>query len=218
MMCWVAFDRGVRAVEQFGLSGPVERWREVRDVIHADVCRNGWSQEKRSFVQAYGSSAVDASLLLMAQVGFLPALDPRFGQTVAAIEDELVVDGLVLRYRPHQTGDGLPGDEGVFLACSFWLADAYILLGRRAEAVELFERLLSLRNDLGLLAEEYEPRLGRQVGNFPQAFSHIALINTANNLGLHDGPARQRSRGGDAAEGAGDRARKTPLPASVSPK
>ncbi|MBA3564789.1 MAG: glycoside hydrolase family 15 protein, partial [Gammaproteobacteria bacterium] len=193
LMCWVAFDRAVQAVESFGLSGPVERWRSVREQIHADICRNGWDEDKRSFVQYYGGTALDASLLLMAQVGFLPADDARFRSTVEAIERELKVDGLVLRYRAGDTPDGLPGDEGVFLACSFWLADAYVMLGRYDDAVALFERLLALRNDLGLLAEEYDPRIGRQLGNFPQAFSHIALINTANNLASARGPAEQRA-------------------------
>jgi GH15 family glucan-1,4-alpha-glucosidase len=193
LMCWVAFDRGIKAVEEFGLDGPVERWRAVRDTIHADICRNGWNEEKRAFVQYYGGSALDASLLLMAEVGFLAPQDPRFVSTVEAIERELLVEGLVLRYRAEDTPDGLPGDEGVFLACSFWLADAYVMLGRRDDAVALFERLLSLRNDLGLLAEEYDPRSGRQLGNFPQAFSHIALINTANNLTSARGPAEQRA-------------------------
>ena len=195
LMCWTAFDRAVKAVEQFGLPGPVERWRAVREAIHADICRNGWNADKRAFVQYYGGDALDASLLLMAEVGFLPPQDPRFRATVEAIERELLVDGLVLRYRTEDNTDGLPGDEGVFLACSFWLADAYVMLGRHDEAVALFERLLSLRNDLGLLAEEYDPRLGRLLGNFPQAFSHIALVNTANNLACARGPAKQRADG-----------------------
>jgi len=193
LMCWVAFDRGVKAVEEFGLDGPVERWRAVRDKINADICRNGWSADKRSFVQYYGGSALDASLLLMAEVGFLKAEDPRFASTVEAIERELMVDGLVLRYRPAETPDGLPGDEGAFLACSFWLADAYLMLGRRDDAVALFEGLLALRNDLGLLAEEYHSGMKRQLGNFPQAFSHVALINTANNLISAHGPAEDRA-------------------------
>ena len=192
LMCWVAFDRGIRAVEGYGLSGPVEEWRAVRERIRADIHQNGWSEEKQSFVQYHGGDALDASLLLMAQLGFLSADDPRFRSTVEAIERELMVDGLVLRYRPDEAPDGLPGGEGVFLACSFWLADAYVTLGRREEAVLLFERLLALRNDLGLLAEEYAPDLGRQLGNYPQAFSHIALINTANNLSTAHGPAQER--------------------------
>jgi len=193
LMCWVAFDRGIKAVEDFGAEGPVERWREIRETIRQDIWDNGWNEEKQSFVQYYGGTALDASLLLMAEVGFLPASDPRFASTVEAIERELMVDGLVLRYRAEDTPDGLPGDEGVFLACSFWLADAYIMLGRRKDAEALFERLLSLRNDLGLLAEEYDPRLQRQVGNFPQAFSHIALVNTAHNLASTKGPSLQRA-------------------------
>ena len=202
VMCWVAFDRGIKAVETFGLTGPVGRWRAVRDAIHADVCRRGWNADKKSFVQYYGGESLDASLLLMASVGFLRSDDPRFAATVAAIERELVVDGLVLRYRPHRQVEGLAGDEGAFLACSFWLADAYIMLGRRDEAVALFERLLTLRNDLGLLSEEYDPHRRRQTGNFPQAFSHIALINTAHNLISAVGPVRQRAGG----EGGPDRA------------
>lgn len=200
LMCWTAFDRGVKAVEDFGLSGPVERWRALREKIHDDICRNGWNEDKRAFVQYYGGTALDASLLLMAEVGFLPADDKRFRDTVEAIERELVVDGLVLRYRAKDTPDGLPGDEGVFLACSFWLADAYVMLGRYDDAVALFERLLSLRNDLGLLAEEYDPRIGRQLGNFPQAFSHIALVNTANNLACARGPAKLRANGPTSTE------------------
>lgn len=196
IMCWVAFDRAIKAVEDFGLSGPVERWREVRDRIHADVCRHGWNPDKRAFVQSYGGTALDASLLLLAQVGFLPASDPRFAATVEAIERELLVDGLVLRYRAEDSADGLPGDEGAFLACSFWLADAYVLLGRYDDAVALFERLLGLRNDLGLLSEECDPRTGRLLGNFPQAFSLVALINTADNLASAHGPAQRRADGG----------------------
>jgi GH15 family glucan-1,4-alpha-glucosidase len=165
----------------------------VREEIHADICRHGWNEDKRSFVQHYDSPALDASLLLMGEVGFLPPEDPRFIGTVDAIERELMVDGLVLRYRAGDTPDGLPGDEGVFLPCSFWLVDAYTMIGRHDDALSLFERLLSLRNDLGLLAEEYDPRIGRQLGNFPQAFSHIALINSANNLASARGPAEQRA-------------------------
>ncbi|MCK0512657.1 glycoside hydrolase family 15 protein [Aromatoleum buckelii] len=192
LMCWVAFDRAVKAVEGFGLEGPIGRWRAIREQIHDDICRHGWNEAKRSFVQYYGGSALDASLLLMAQVGFLPAADPRFASTVEAIERELRVDGLVLRYRSNETPDGLEGDEGAFLACTFWLVDAYLMLGRRDDALALFEQLLALRNDLGLLSEEYHPRLKRQLGNFPQAFSHIALINSAHNLISAHGPAEDR--------------------------
>jgi GH15 family glucan-1,4-alpha-glucosidase len=196
VMCWVAFDRGIRAVEDYGLSGPHEHWRKVRDEIRADILRHGWSDSKRSFVQVYGGEALDASALLMAQVGFLPPDDPRFRSTVEAIERELVVDGLCRRYQTEETSDGMSEDEGVFLACSFWLADAYAMLGRYDDAVALFEHLLSLRNDLGLLAEQYDPERRRQLGNFPQAFSHIALINTANNLASAKGPAAQRAEDG----------------------
>src|SRR5690606_18474595 len=185
--------RAGRAGENFGAQGPVERWRRMCKEIRADIERNGWNAEKRAFVQYYGGTALDASLLLMAELGFIAPTDPRFISTVEAIERELLVDGLVLRYRPEETPDGLPGDEGAFLACSFWLVDAYVMMGREAEATALFERLLDLRNDLGLLAEEYDVHRGRQIGNFPQAFSHIALVNSANNLVSVHGPAGHRS-------------------------
>ncbi len=192
VMAWVALDRAVRSAEEFGLKAPLDRWRSVRQTIHDSVCREGFNSEKNSFVQSYGSKELDASLLLMPLVGFLPADDVRVRGTVAAIERELTVDGFVLRYRTHSGADGLPPGEGVFLACSFWLADNWVLQGREAEARELFERLLSLRNDVGLLAEEYDPRTKRQLGNFPQAFSHLALIGSALNLSNH-GPAHSRS-------------------------
>jgi GH15 family glucan-1,4-alpha-glucosidase len=181
VMSWVAFDRAIKAVEQLRVEGPLARWRALRDHIHADVCARGFDAQKGAFMQAYGSRHLDASLLLMPQVGFLPVHDPRVTGTIAAIERELVRDGLVLRYETAGQ-DGLPGGEGAFLACSFWLADAYSLLGRTSEAHRLFEHLLSLRNDVGLLAEEYDPVGRRQLGNFPQAFSHVGLINTAYNL------------------------------------
>jgi GH15 family glucan-1,4-alpha-glucosidase len=193
LMAWVAFDRTIKAVESFGLSGPVETWRALRAQIHEDICEKGFDREKNSFVQYYGGKAVDAALLLIPQVGFLPADDPRVHGTVAAIERELMADGLVLRYRTKENVDGLPPGEGAFLACSFWLADTYAMLGRQDDAERLFDHLLSLRNDLGLLAEEYDPRSGRQLGNFPQGFSHIALVNTANNLISRRGPAGQRA-------------------------
>lgn len=195
VMAWVAFDRAVRSAEEFGLHAPLERWRAVRDAIHAQVCDKGFDAAQNSFVQSYGSTALDASLLLIAMVGFLPADDPRIVGTVAAIERGLLRNGLVLRYDTGKATDGLPPGEGAFLACSFWLADNYILLGRHAEARALFERLLSLRNDVGLLAEEYDPVNRRQLGNFPQAFSHLALINTARNLIDAAGPAQQRADG-----------------------
>jgi GH15 family glucan-1,4-alpha-glucosidase len=204
VMCWVALDRTVKMVEQFGLVGPVDQWRQLRDRIHAEVCEKGWSEKRQSFTQFYGSDLLDASLLLIPQLGFLPAKDPRVVKTVEAIQRDLVRDGLVLRYRTDETGvDGLPPGEGVFLPCSFWLADALAMLDRQDEARELFERLLSLRNDVGLLSEEYDPRTRRLVGNFPQAFSHIALVDTASNLGRlphapgehrGDGHGRSRSR------------------------
>jgi len=191
VMAWVALDRSVRDAERFRLDAPLDRWRQVRDRIHATICKCGFDGRRNTFTQSFGSSELDASLLLMPMVGFLPPDDPRIRGTVAAIERELLVDGFVLRYRSNTEVDGLPPGEGVFLPCSFWLADSYTLQNRDAEARALFERLLSLRNDVGLLAEEYDPRARRQVGNFPQAFSHVALIGTA--LNLHElGPAQRR--------------------------
>lgn len=203
VMCWVAFDRAIKSTERFGLKGPVEQWRKVRDEIHADICKNGYDPERGSFVQHYGGKALDASLLLIPQVGFLPIDDPRITGTIAAIEQDLLRNGLVLRYSTDQVEDGLPDDEGAFLACSFWLADAYVMQGRMDEAAELFERLLGLRNDLGLLAEEYDPVQKRLVGNFPQGFSHIGLVNTAYNLLKAHGPAQQRATGQAASNGSG---------------
>lgn len=182
VMTWVAFDRAVKAVERSGLEGPVERWRKLREIVHADVCEHGFDSERGAFVQAYGAKQLDASLLMMPLVGFLPAEDPRVVGTVEAIRRELTVDGLVLRYAHQSAVDGLPQGEGAFLTCSFWLADCLALMDRREEACELFERLLTLTNDVGLLAEEYDPRDRRMLGNFPQALSHVALVNTANNL------------------------------------
>ncbi len=193
VMAWVAFDRAIKISERLGDAGRAQPWREVRDRIHADVCEKAFDHELGSFVQAYGSKALDASLLLLPLVGFLPPTDPRMIGTVKAIEQRLLVDGFVLRYDTGGGVDGLPPGEGAFLACSFWLADNYILQGRIDEARELFERLLTLCNDVGLLAEEYDPRAKRQLGNFPQAFSHVALVNTAFNLTRSQGPAAQRS-------------------------
>ncbi|HEU0029694.1 MAG TPA: glycoside hydrolase family 15 protein [Kofleriaceae bacterium] len=193
VMSWVAFDRAVKAVERAGVDGPVDRWRALRDTIHADVCDKAFHAGKRAFTQAYGSDRLDAALLVMPFVGFLPPTDPRVASTVAAIERELVRDGFVLRYRTHETDDGLPPGEGVFLLCSFWLADHYALAGRTREAEALFDRLLAVRNDVGLLAEEYDPVGKRLLGNFPQAFSHVGLVNTAFNLTpSHPNPARRR--------------------------
>jgi GH15 family glucan-1,4-alpha-glucosidase len=183
VMAWVAVDRAVKSAEQFELDGPIDEWRALRDRIHADVCEKAYSPQLNSFVQAYGSKLIDASVLVLPLVGFLPPDDPRVRGTVDAIEKHLVVDGFVLRYDSAATDDGLPEGEGAFLACSFWLANNYLLLGRQDDAARVFQRLLDLRNDVGLLSEEYDPALKRQVGNFPQAFSHIALLSTAFNLG-----------------------------------
>jgi len=193
VMAWVAFDRAVRSIEEFGLEGPLERWRKVRDDIHLEVCERGFDPDQNAFVQSFGAKALDASLLLIPIVGFLKPDDPRVRGTVAAIERNLVWNGLVLRYDTGEGTDGLPPGEGAFLACSFWLADNYVMLGRYDEARALFDRLLALRNDVGLLAEEYDPVGMRQLGNFPQAFSHLALISTARNLASAAGPAHQRS-------------------------
>ncbi|MGN6465125.1 MAG: glycoside hydrolase family 15 protein [Rhizobiaceae bacterium] len=193
IMCWVAFDRAIKSSERFGLDGPIEKWRKTRDAIHADICENGFDAERNTFVQYYGGKELDASLLLIAQSGFLPPDDPRVIGTVEAIERDLRHDGLIRRYSTESVDDGVGGHEGAFLACSFWLADAYVLLGRLDDAAELFERLLGLRNDLGLLAEEYDAASERLLGNFPQAFSHVGLVNTAYNLVDAHGPAQQRS-------------------------
>ncbi len=179
VMAWVALDRAIRSAERWTLPAPLDRWRALREQIHADVCQNGYDAGKGGFVQSFGATALDAGLLLIPAVGFLPADDPRVRGTVAAIERELLIDGFVHRYDTATGTDGLPPGEGAFLACSFWLADVYAMQGRMAEARALFDRLLALRNDLGLLAEEYDPALRRQLGNFPQAFSHTALITTA---------------------------------------
>jgi GH15 family glucan-1,4-alpha-glucosidase len=189
VMAWVAMDRVVKDIARFGLDGPVERWRALRDHIHEEVCRNGFQPAKNSFVQSYGGTELDASLLMLPLVGFLPPSDPRIRGTVEAIERELMRDGFVLRYRTTADLDGLPPGEGAFLACTFWLADNYLLLGRRTDAERTFERLLRLANDVGLLSEQYDPRAKRLVGNFPQAFSHVSLINTACNLSRSPGPA-----------------------------
>lgn len=194
LMCWVAFDRAIKSAEHFGLDGPVDSWRETRDTIHADICENGFDPNRNSFTQHYGGKALDASLLLIPQVGFLPADDSRVVGTITAIEQDLICNGFVLRYSTDQVDDGIGGEEGAFLACSFWLADAYVMLGRIDDASKLFESLLAVRNDLGLLAEEYDPIRKRLVGNFPQGFSHIGLINTAFNLIDASGPAQQRSK------------------------
>ena len=199
LMAWVAVDRAVRSVEKFGLQGPIDQWRQLRAEIRSDILQHGYDPVRRTFTQYYGSAELDAALLMIPLVGFLPADDERVTGTVAAIENELLVDGFVQRYTQHAgtTTDGLPAGEGAFLACTFWLADNYALLGRTDEAITLFERLLSLRNDLGLLSEEYDPRTGRLVGNFPQAFSHVPLINTARTLSSRGRPAEQGERNAD---------------------
>ena len=194
MMAWVAFDRAVKTVTEMNLVDvDAKPWEWLRDEIHAQVCAQGFDAERNAFVQHYGSQALDASLLMMPLVGFLPPDDPRVQGTVDAIERELVVDGFVQRYQTEGGVDGLPPGEGAFLPCSFWLADNLALMGRIDEARALFERLIALRNDVGLIAEEYDAKSGRQLGNFPQAMTHVALVNTACNLAGHGGPARTRS-------------------------
>ena len=216
VMAWVAFDRAVKGVEVHGLQGPVERWREIRDRIHADICAKGFDAERNTFRAAYDEPHLDASLLLMVQTGFVRPDDPRFIGTVAAIERELLIDGFVQRYNTNGIDDGLRPGEGAFLACSFWLADAYISIGRHEDAEEMFERLLSIRNDLGLLAEEYDPREKRFTGNFPQAFSHVALINTAFNLTRRQKPAEQRADGHGPMDSSKGDARNVAAPPELS--
>jgi GH15 family glucan-1,4-alpha-glucosidase len=183
VMSWVAFDRAVKMHEEFGMDGPVADWRAIRDEIHADVLANAWSEKQQAYAQSYGSDDLDASVLLMSIMGFLPATDPRMVSTVAAIERDLMEEGLLLRYlTTGEDGDGLPPGEGTFFACSFWFVEALVLQGEFDRACDLFERLLALQNDLGLLAEEYDPVAGQQLGNFPQAFSHLALVNAALSL------------------------------------
>jgi GH15 family glucan-1,4-alpha-glucosidase len=198
MMAWLAFDRAVKLVEECGYAADdnLERWKKIRDQIHREVCERGYNATKKAFTQYYGSDAMDASMLMMPFIDFLPTSDERVRGTVEAIERDLVEDGFVLRYRPQEKQvDGLPGSEGVFLPCSFWMAGCLHLMGRKEEAHELFERLLDLRNDLGLLAEEYDPKEKRQLGNFPQAFSHVALVNTAHRL-CEKSDAAGRQHGG----------------------
>ncbi len=202
VMAWVAFDRAIRSATEFGLEAPVDRWHAVRDAIHEQICKQGFDVAQNSFVQSYGSTALDASLLLIAVVGFLPADDPRIRGTLAAIERGLLRDGLVLRYDTGDSRDGLPPGEGAFLACSFWLADNYLLQDRVDDAQALFDRLISYRNDVGLLAEEYDPVARRQLGNFPQAFSHVALINTATSLASRAGTVHQRAAGSSQTKGS----------------
>jgi GH15 family glucan-1,4-alpha-glucosidase len=193
LMVWLAFDRAARLVDEGYYPGPAEHWRTLRDQIHRDVCEKGFNQQRNAFVQYYGADTLDAALLMIPLVGFLPPTDPRVAGTVEAIRRELISGGLVMRYRSESSVDGLPPGEGVFLPCSFWLVDNLVMAGRRDEAEDLFERLTSLCNDVGLLSEEYDPVSGRMLGNFPQAFTHVSLVNSVHNLAIGEGHARQRS-------------------------
>ena len=196
VMTWVAFDRGIKSAETFGFKAPLVKWRVLRDAIHRDVCANGFDPELNSFVESYGSKMLDASILLLPSVGFLPPNDPRVRGTLAAVENYLMRDGFVLRHDPREA-EKQPA-EGAFLACTLWLADAYVLAGEITRAEELFARVAAIANDLGLFAEEYDTGARRQTGNFPQALTHIALINTAHNLSAAkkstEKPAMQRSK------------------------
>lgn len=195
IMAWVAFDRGIKTAERFGLPARLDHWRALRQAIHQEVCAKGFNPGVGAFTQFYGSTALDASLLVMPHLGFLPAADPRVRGTIMAIRRELGVEGFLLRYKEDAAPDGLPPGEGAFLLCTFWLADNLALLGDMDAARNLFTRLLALRNDVGLISEQYDPKRGRMLGNFPQAFSHVALINTALNLESRRGPAQQRHEG-----------------------
>jgi len=194
VMAWVAYDRAIKSAETFGLEGPLDEWRKLRDEIYEEVCAKAFDDELGTFVQSYGSKQLDASLLLMPSIGFLPVSDPRVKGTVAAIERRLLRQGFVMRYNTEGADDGLPPGEGAFLACSFWLVDVYMLQGRVADAEQMFRRLIALRNDVGLLSEEYDLRVKRLVGNFPQAFSHMALVNSAYNLTRSEKPVEQRAQ------------------------
>jgi len=200
-MAWVAFDRAIRGLHEFGTQDDIDaatRFAAIRDEIHAEVCAKAYDEDRKTFVQAYGSSNLDAALLMIPLVGFLSATDERMQGTVDAIRRELTTDGFVMRYAPDSAVDGLPPGEGVFLPCTFWLVDNLALMGRVDEARALFERLVGLANDVGLLAEEYDPESGRLLGNFPQAFTHVALVNRASNLSQIEssgGPAHHRGRG-----------------------
>ncbi len=197
VMAWVAFDRAIKTVEDFGLAGPVDHWRKLRDTIHDDVCAKGWNEKIGAFTQSYGSDKLDASILLVSLTGFLAPEDPRIQRTVDAVEKHLMKDGFIQRYITEGS-DGLRGNEGAFIACSFWFVDNLVLIGRRDDARAMFERLIAIRTDLGLLSEEYDVGKRRLIGNFPQAFSHIALINSAFNLDKDRAPAEERS--GHAAQ------------------
>jgi GH15 family glucan-1,4-alpha-glucosidase len=194
VMAWVAYDRAIKSAETFGLDAPLDEWRKLREEICDDVCEHGFDKELGTFVQAYGSKQLDANLLLLPCVGFLPVSDPRIERTIAAVESHLLRDGFVMRYSTKEVEDALPPGEGAFLACSFWLVDVYTLQGRSDDAERLFRRLVGLRNDVGLLSEEYDARAKRLVGNFPQAFSHLALVNSAYNLTGTRKPVHQRAQ------------------------
>jgi len=194
-MLWAAFDRTIAAAEQDNLDAPLDRWRAVRDTLHAEICDRGFNAGLNSFVRYFGSTELDASVLLLPQIGFLPADDPRIVGTVDAIGRRLKKDGFIMRYDSEASKDGLPPGEGTFLACSFWYADALAMMGRYDEALEVFEHILAIRNDVGLLAEGYDPAAGAFTGNFPQALSHLSLVNTALNLTRANGPARRRGNG-----------------------
>jgi GH15 family glucan-1,4-alpha-glucosidase len=191
VMAWVAFDRAARAVERYGMGGPARQWRAIADEIHREVCAKAFDSDRGTFTQAYDSKALDAAVLLIPQVGFLPPDDPRVVGTVEAVHKELSCDGFVRRYLTEHTDDGLPDNEGAFLVCSFWLADSLAMIGRVGEARNLYDKLVALRNDVGLLAEEYDPVAGRMLGNFPQAFSHLGLVNTACHLTTTETPLRR---------------------------
>jgi GH15 family glucan-1,4-alpha-glucosidase len=198
VMTWVAFDRGIKSAEQFGFKAPLEKWRSLREAIHRDVCEKGFDRELNSFVESYGSKLLDASILMLPSVGFLPSTDPRVRGTLDAIERHMMRNGFVLRHDPREVSDETQPIEGAFLACTLWLADAFVLAGDYEKAQTLFDRVAAVANDLGLLAEEFDTVAGRQTGNFPQALTHIALINTAHNLGAAQSsmgkPAMQRSK------------------------
>ncbi len=211
IMAWVAFDRAIQTAEKFGLRGEMRRWRAVRDKIHKEVCERAYDPQLGSFTQFYGSKELDASLLLIPMVGFLRPTDPRVRGTIEAIEKRLMPDGFVLRYRTESGHDGLPAGEGAFLACSFWMVSALKMLGRNQDARRLFERLLAVRNDVGLLAEEYDPKAKRQLGNFPQALSHIALVNAAFEFTRASSPGQQRAESSPASPKSSDN-RKTSHP------
>ena len=197
VMTWVAIDRAVKGAERFGFDAPLDRWRSLRDAICRSICENGFDSRQNAFVESYGSQSLDASVLLLPTVGFLPATDPRIRGTIAAIEKHMMRDGFVLRHDPREVSDEQQPIEGAFLACTLWLADALVLAGEIDKARAMFERVVAVANDLGLLAEEFDPGAGRQTGNFPQALTHIALINTAHNLSeakkTSEKPAVQRS-------------------------